>query len=143
LKLRIVRIDKTLPLPEYHTPGSVAFDLYTREEAEIPPGEVKLLPANLIIEVSAGFCLIIASRSSLFKKGLALANSIGVIDQDYHGPEDELHLSVRNVSREIVKIARGERLAQGLIVPIARVESWEEVEMIKEKSRGGYGSTGL
>ena len=142
MKLRIVRIDKTLPLPEYHTPGAVAFDLYTRAEAEIPPGQVKLLPANLIIEVPEGFCLIIASRSSLFKKGLALANSIGVIDQDYHGPEDELHLSVKNVTSAPVKIARGERLAQGLIVPIARVDSWEEVEKIKSESRGGYGSTG-
>lgn len=141
MKLKIVRIDKTLPLPQYHTKGSVAFDIYTRQDAVIESGEIKLLSTNLIIEVPEGYFLMIASRGSLFKKGLQLANSIGVIDQDYQGPEDELHLSVRNFTANPVEVKRGDRLAQGLIIPIEKAE-WEEVEQIADTSRGGYGSTG-
>lgn len=143
MKLKIVRIDKNLPLPAYHTPGAVAFDLYTRVDGTFQPGEAKLLPANFIIEIPRGYFLLITSRSSLFKKGLQLANSVGVIDQDYHGPKDELHLSLRNVSDNAVEVKMGDRLAQGLILPIERVADWEEVEKIKDDSRGGYGSTGV
>jgi len=142
MKVKIVRIDKSLPLPEYHTSGSVAFDFYTRIDQTFRPGEAKLLPANFIIKVPPGYFLFIASRSSLFKKGLQLANSVGVIDQDYHGPNDELHLSIRNVSERTVEVKKGDRLAQGLILPIQKVAEWQEVEKIKDESRGGYGSTG-
>lgn len=142
MKIKIVRIDKSLPLPQYHTPGSVAFDLYTRIDAIFNPGEIKLLPANFIIQVPKGHFLMIAARSSLFKTGLQVANSIGVIDQDYHGPQDELLLSLRNFSDKIVEVKKGDRLAQGLILPIHKVEEWQEVDLIKSDSRGGYGSTG-
>ena len=142
MKVRIVRIEKDLPLPDYHTEGAVAFDMYTREARTIAPGEMVMLPANLIIEVPAGHALIVASRSSLGrKKGLELVNSIGVVDQDFHGPDDECKLFVRNFTDAPVAVERGERLAQGLIVPVAKAE-WDEVDTIKETSRGGWGSTG-
>ena len=142
MKIRIVRIEKDLPLPEYHTEGAVAFDIYTRDSASVGPGESKLLRSNLIIEVPVGYALLVAARSSLGgKKGLILRNGVGVIDQDYHGPEDEIKLYVYNFTSAAVAVERGERLAQGLIVPIARAE-WEEVEKVRESSRGGFGGTG-
>jgi dUTP pyrophosphatase len=141
MKIKIVRIDKTLPLPEYKTEGAVAFDLYSREKKDIPKGEIAMLPSNFIIEVPTGYCLILASRSGTFKKGLRMANGIGIIDQDYHGPGDELKIVVQNFSNETVIVERGERIAQGILVPILRPE-WEEAEVIKETSRGGFGTTG-
>ena len=141
MKLRIVRIDKTLPLPEYQTQGAVAFDLYTRVDATILPGEKVTLPSNLIVEVPHGYFLMIAARSSLPKRGLMLANGIGGLDQDYHGPKDEVGILVYNFTDTPVEVARGDRLAQALIVPIEKAEL-EEVEGIKEESRGGFGSTG-
>jgi dUTP pyrophosphatase len=142
LKLRIVRVDKSLPMPEYRTPGAAAFDLYSRMDAVIAPGEIKVLPSNFIIEVPAGYFLMVASRSSTpGKKGLSLPNGIGVIDQDYHGPEDEIGILVRNFTDKEVKVERGERIAQALVVPIAKPE-FEEAEKIKDDSRGGFGSTG-
>jgi dUTP pyrophosphatase len=63
------------------------------------------------------------------------------VDQDFHGPNDEMNLFVKNFSSEPVSVERGERLGQGLIVPVAKAE-WDEVESIKEGSRGGWGSTG-
>lgn len=142
MKVKIVRVEKDLPLPEYHTEGAVAFDLYSRQAETLAPGEMKFLPANLIIEVPQGHALIIAARSSLGKKkGLAVVNSIGIIDQDFHGPEDELRLLLKNLGDAPVSVERGERLCQGLIVPVAKAE-WDEVELIKQESRGGFGSTG-
>ncbi len=69
------------------------------------------------------------------------ANAIGVIDQDYHGASDEIHLFVYNFTDEPVEVKRGDRLAQALIIPIQKVE-FEEVKKIKDESRGGFGSTG-
>lgn len=141
MRVRIVRVDKTLPLPEYKTEGAVAFDFYARENTFIQPNTVQPVPTNLIIEVPKGHALIIAARSGLEKnKGLML-KAIGIIDQDFHGPADELIVRVHNFTDSPVAIERGERIAQGLIVPIEKAE-WEEVEKIKEESRGGFGTTG-
>ena len=141
MKIKIVRIDKSLPLPEYHTEGAVAFDLYSRTDAAIPAKTSALLPSNFIIKVPEGHALILAARSSLGKKkGLVFRNGIGVIDQDYHGPKDEVCLLVHNFTDEPVAVERGERLGQGIIVPIIKAE-WEEVDEIKKESRGGFGST--
>lgn len=142
MKINIKRIDSTLPLPEYHTSGAVAFDLYSRTEELIPAGKTQLLPANFIIKTPPGYMLLLAARSSLAKKkGLKMANSIGVIDQDYCGEEDELHLLLHNYTDQDVPVARGERLAQGIFVKIEKGE-WEEVHTMNETSRGGFGTTG-
>jgi len=143
MHVRISRVDSSLPLPAYQTAGSVAFDLSTRVDATIQPGEVVLLPANLVVEVPNGYVLLIAGRSSLPKRGLVLANSIGVIDQDYHGPQDELRLQLRNITDVPVTVKRGDRLAQGFFVPVERAE-WQELELteVTAATRGGFGSTG-
>ena len=142
MKIKIVRVDKSLPLPKYQTEGAVAFDLYCREDATVAPHELAMLPSNFIIQVPDGYALIIAARSSLAKKkGLVLGNGIGVIDKDYHGPEDEIKILVHNFTDSPIVVTRGERIAQGLIVPVAKA-TWEEVSAIKDESRGGFGSTG-
>lgn len=139
--LKIKRIDKSLPLPEYQTEGSVAFDFYSRIDGEVGPHETKIFPSNLIVEVPKGYFLMITARSSLSKKGLALANAVGIIDQDYDGPKDEIGILLYNATHEAVGIKKGERIAQGLIVPVEKAQ-WEEVDEIKKDSRGGFGSTG-
>ena len=142
MKVKITRVDKSFPLPKYETNGSVAFDLYSRIDEVIEPQTMKILPSNLIIEVPAGYALVLAARSSLAKKkNLVLRNGIGVIDEDYHGPQDEIGLLLYNISEDPVKVEKGERLAQGLILPIDRAE-WEEVDSITKSSRGGFCSTG-
>lgn len=142
MKVRIVRIDKSLPLPEYQTEGAAAFDLYARENTAVGAGELKLIPSNLIIEVPKGHVLLVASRSSTPKrKGLTPPHGLGVIDQDYHGPKDEIGILVYNFTGAPVTVERGERVAQGLILPIEKAE-WEEADFIKEESRGGFGETG-
>lgn len=142
MQIKIKRIDQSLPLPEYQTSGAVAFDLYCRIDETILAGETKMLPSNLIIQTPPGYMLMIASRSSLAKKkGLKMANGIGIIDQDFCGQEDEIQLLVHNYTQNDVKIEKGERLGQGVFVKIEKGE-WEEMEKINDTSRGGFGSTG-
>lgn len=143
MKIKIKLVDKSLPLPSYQTEGAVAFDLYARTTTTINPFEPTIIPANVVIEVPEGYFLMIASRSSTpLKKKLMIANGIGVIDQDYHGDKDEIGVQVLNFSQKEVIIERGERIAQALLVQIAKVVEFDIVESIKEQSRGGFGSTG-
>ncbi|MBU1934420.1 dUTP diphosphatase, partial [Patescibacteria group bacterium] len=108
MKVRITRIDKSLPLPIYETDGSVGFDLLAREDITIEPKAIELIPANVIVEVPKGYALILASRSSTPRKhGLAKPHGIGVIDQDYCGPEDELKVQMYNFTENPVTIAKG------------------------------------
>ena len=142
LNVRIRRIDSSLPLPKHETSGSVGFDLRSRKSITVPPSEIRRVPANVIVAVPDGYMLMIAARSSLpFRKGLMIPNGVGVVDRDYCGPEDEIHVQVYNFSKRPVEVARGERLAQGILVRADRV-AWDEAEALREKSRGGFGSTG-
>ncbi len=136
------RIDPTLPLPEYHTSGAAAFDFVTRETTVIPPRGMGLVPGNIVVKVPAGYALLILPRSSLpRKKGLICPHSLGLIDQDYHGPKDEIFVQVQTVTDQPVTVERGERIAQGLFVKIDRAE-WQEVDSHGAETRGGFGSTG-
>jgi dUTP diphosphatase len=141
LAVAVKRIDKSLPLPTYASPGSVGFDLLCREETEIAPRKQGLIPGNVIVRTPVGYMLVITLRSSTpRRKGLLIPHGVGIIDQDYCGEGDELMVAVYNFRDEAVTVRRGERIAQGMFVPITRVR-WQEVEDIGA-GRGGFGSTG-
>ena len=142
MKINIKRIDKSLALPEYKTKGSVGFDLMAREEVIVKPLEVTQIPLNIVVKVPKGYGLFLFSRSSTpARKGLMVANSVGVIDQDYHGEEDELKLAVLNFTKKKVVVEKGERICQGIFLKLA-VPEFSEVKKMANKSRGGFGSTG-
>lgn len=142
MRVKIKRIDTSLPLPAYQTAGAAAFDLYSREALTIAPKTIALIPTNLIIKVPQGYMLTVVTRSSTpKKKGLLVPHGIGIIDQDYHGEKDEVLLQVYNFTDQEVAIAKGERVGQAAFVRVDRGE-WEEVDEMKETSRGGFGSTG-
>ncbi len=141
LQVAIKRVDATLPLPAYATAGSVGFDLYCREETEVMPRQLARIPGNVIVRTPPGYMLLLTMRSSTARrKGLLIPNGVGVVDQDYSGEGDEVMVSVYNFKDEAVRVARGERVAQGIFVPIMRV-AWQEVDEMGQ-ARGGFGSTG-
>lgn len=141
LKVAIKRIDKSLPLPTYATAGSVGFDLLCRETVEILPRQIELIPGNVIVRIPAGYFLLLTLRSSTpRRKNLLIPNGVGIIDQDYCGEGDELKVQVLNFGEEAVQVNKGERIAQGLFLPVMRVE-WDEVDEVGQ-GRGGFGSTG-
>lgn len=142
LVVKIARVDRSLPLPTYSTPGSAGFDLVARCETVIAPRQIARIPANVIVATPPGYVLIVASRSGTpAKKGLTPPHGIGVIDRDFHGPEDEILVQVYNFTDLEVTVHRGERVAQGLFVRVDRA-CWHELSEAEGPSRGGFGSTG-
>ena len=142
MRLRIKRLSPAIGLPEPATGGAAGFDLAAAADIEIPPRGIRLVGTGLVIAVPDGHFLGIFARSSTpLKRGLMVANGVGIIDSDYCGPDDEIKIQVLNITDAPVKVARGDRLAQGIVLPCPRVE-WDEVVDISQPSRGGFGSTG-
>ena len=131
-----------MSLPGYGTAESAGFDLAAAHDLVVAPGQIALVRTGLVIEVPSGYFLGIFARSSTpLKRGLQVANGVGVVDPDYSGPTDEVMIQVLNVSRADVHVRRGDRLAQGIVLPAPRVH-WEEVTEIRTAARGGFGATG-
>ena len=140
--IQIKKLDPSIQIPEYQTNGSVGFDLAASQEVTINPGEIQLIPTGLVVKVPVGLMLMLVSRSSTpRKKGLTKPHSIGIIDQDYCGETDELKIQVYNFTDSPVVINKGDRIAQGIFVPVVKAE-FLEVDSHNQESRGGFGSTG-
>jgi dUTP pyrophosphatase len=140
--VRIHRLDPAVPLPKYETAGAAGFDLASSVDVTVPPGAVTLVPTGLVIEVPTGHFLGVFARSSTpLKRGLMVANGVGIVDSDYCGPQDEIKIEVYNFTTNAVSIARGDRLAQGVVMPFVRAE-WREDSTPARQSRGGFGATG-
>ena len=142
MRLQIKRLQADVSLPEPATGRAAGFDLAAAADMEIPARSIRLVGTGLVIAVPDGHFLGIFARSSTpLKRGLIVANGVGIIDSDYCGPDDEIKIQVLNVTDAPVTVARGDRLAQGIVLPAPRIE-WEEVQEIARPSRGGFGSTG-
>ncbi len=140
MKVKISRVDKGLPLPKYETAGAAAFDFLAREKVKIPSRSIGLVPGNVVIETPRGYMLVVVPRSSTPRKyGLLIPHGIGIVDSDYCGPADEILIQVFNFTDKVVVVERGERIAQGVFVKIARAAMTESI--INRRTRGGFGST--
>ena len=143
VRVRIRRLHDHVPLPQYHTGGAAGFDLAASEDVTVDPHAIALVPTGLVIEVPAGHFLGIFARSSTpMKRGLMVANGVGVIDCDYCGDADEIKVQVLNFTGDAVIVKAGDRIAQGLLIPVARAQWVETSGSLRDGSRGGFGATG-
>ena len=141
MKVVIKRFDKSLPLPEYKTDGAAAVDLYARKDTTLPPKEVTFVPLNVAVQVPEDHWVLVSARSSLHKKGLLVANGIGVGDYDYRGDNDEYQAVLWNFTDKPVTVKKGERLVQMMVLKREVIEFTEQGKLIA-KDRGGFGTTG-
>ena len=130
--------------PEYETEGSAGMDIraYIDEPVIIKPGERKLIPTGLRIQLPAGYEAQIRARSGLaINNGITLINAIGTIDSDYRG---EIKVGLVNLSDEDHVIENGDRIAQMVVAPVTQA-SFTIADSLSETERGsgGFGSTGL
>ena len=141
-ELAFQRLDPNAALPERAHPGDAGFDLRSIEDVEVGPGERAMVRTGVAVAIPDGHAGLVLPRSGLASKhGLTLANAPGLIDSGYRG---ELICSVVNLDpHESVKIARGDRIAQLVVVEVPeRRPGW--VDELPPSSRGesGFGSTG-
>lgn len=142
MNIRIKRVDRTLPLPEYQSKGAAAMDLAARETISLKPKEIRYIPLNIILEIPEHCWVLIAPRSSAHKLGIMQANGICIGDSDFCGEKDEYHFAAYNFTEREVVIERGARIAQMMILAHTRI-TLEEVDSVQKESRGGFGTTGV
>jgi dUTP pyrophosphatase len=143
VKLSVQKLRPDAIVPKYMTDFAAGLDLAAAldEEILLQPGERRLVPTGLSIALPPGHEGQVRPRSGLsLKKGITCLNTPGTIDEDYRG---EVKVLLVNLGQEPVAIAAGDRIAQLVVAPVARVVV-EEVTSLTETSRGGggFGSTG-
>ena len=129
-------------LPARSTKHAAGYDFYNFEEVSIAPGEIKYVRTGVKSSFPEEVALLLLNRSSNpKKKGLELANGVGLVDADYYNNPDnegEIAFAFRNITDAPVTISIGEKLGQGMFVPffIASDDNAENERI------GGFGSTG-
>ncbi len=141
MKVKIKRFDTDLPVPQYKTKGAACVDLYARETITIHPHEIGYIPLNIAIQVPANYWVLVTARSSTHKLGIMQVNGVGIGDQDFSGNEDEYQFAALNFTQKEVKIEKGTRIAQLMVLKNERIE-FSEVETLNDTNRGGFGTTG-
>ncbi len=136
------RLDDEAALPSARHPGDAGLDLRANVDVEVFPGERAMIPTGIAVAIPDGHAGLVLPRSGLASThGLTLANAPGLIDAGYRG---EVFVSAVNLDRvEAVKIGRGDRIAQLVVVRIPEVEPrWADELPDSERGDGGFGSTG-
>ena len=129
-------------LPVRSTKGSAGYDFKAPFDITLKPNETIKIPTGIRAKIDDGWVLMIYPRSGLgFKFRLQLNNTVGVIDSDYFGSDNEGHIMIKmtNCSNEnkTVNVKAGEGFAQGIFMPFG-ITIDDEAEGIRN---GGFGST--
>jgi dUTP pyrophosphatase len=142
VELPFRKLDLDAQLPTAAHPGDAGLDLRSRIDVDVGPGERALVPTGVAVAIPEGHAGLVLPRSGLASRaGLTLANSPGLIDAGYRG---EVTCAVVNLDRAAtVHIARGDRVAQLVVVPVAAVRPvWSDQLPPSDRGGGGFGSTG-
>jgi dUTP pyrophosphatase len=127
--------------PQYMSLGAAGADLEAAQNYTIVPGEQVMIDTGTALQLPEGHFAMYCPRSSLCnKKGLRMVNSIGVGDMDYIGT---IRFVYHNVSDTTVKVDKGERIGQVVILPYVQT-NFTKVDKLEstERGEGGFGSTG-
>ncbi len=145
IKVKVQGIHKDALLPHKATSGSAGFDFYALEDTYVHPinvtnSESTKIRTGISLAIPEGYVGLLVERSSLHGKGVTLANNIGVIDSDYRG---EILIATKSLTNNTVKIEKGQRVAQLLIVAVPSVNLWVVRELDETvRNVGGFGSSG-
>jgi dUTP pyrophosphatase len=141
MQVKIIKMEANVETPVYATDGAACFDIFGYKVHSVGESSTTF-HTGLKFEVPANHVLLIYSRSGHgFNKDTRLANCVGVIDSDYRG---ELLVKLRcdDACEDTVDVKAGDRIAQGMVVPVERVQ-FEIVDELGSTERGenGFGST--
>jgi dUTP pyrophosphatase len=141
MHIPLLKLDVDLPTPSHSHPGDGGTDLYSRIDTVLEPRERRMVPTGIAVAVPDGFAGLVVPRSGLaLRHGIGVVNGPGLVDSGYRG---EINVILINHGPEPVTIARGDRIAQLVVIPVVEQE-YVEVEELPPSTRGdgGFGSTG-
>ena len=143
VKILVKKFQKSVELPVYKTSGSSGMDLvaYIKKKITIKPNRTAIIPTGIAVAIPKNYEIQIRPRSGLAaKKGVSVLNTPGTIDSDYRG---EIKIILINLSKKPFIIKSGDRIAQMILCPVAKIKL-KEVKNLPKTSRGkaGFGSTG-
>jgi len=147
MKVKIKKLHPEAEIPKYAHIGDSGFDLVAIEDVLLYPGETKLIKTGLAISVGLGYELQVRPRSGLsLKTPLRVANAPGTVDSSYLGEVCVIITNIdpdRNPLSNPQHVKKGDRIAQGVVQAVERVD-FVEVKELDETDRGqnGFGSTG-
>jgi dUTP pyrophosphatase len=142
MKIKVAMLQAESQDLKYGTEGAAAVDLRSsKSEVVLSPGEIRAIDTGLFIHIPEGYAGLVLPRSGQAKRGLAVANAPGLIDEDYRG---EVKVLVQNLTAYDLDIDQGERIAQLMFIPYVKAE-FVVVDSLEETERGtgGFGSTGV
>ncbi|NUS73570.1 MAG: dUTP diphosphatase [Corynebacteriales bacterium] len=142
MQILLQMLDGDLPAPAYAQPGDAGADLCAAHSVRLAPGQRALVDTGVAVAIPDGYAGFVHPRSGLAHRvGLSMVNAPGTIDAGYRG-QIKVNLINLDTEQDIV-IAKGDRIAQLVIQPVARAE-FIEVSQLPESVRGhgGHGSTG-
>ena len=129
-----------IKIPARATKGSAGYDFVSPVDFVLKPGEMIKVPSGIRCKIDDGYVIEIYPRSSIgFKYQTMLANTVGIIDSDYYGAENEGHIiiALMNMGNKELAIKAGERFAQGIFKKYYLAEE----EDVNTSRTGGFGST--
>ena len=143
LNVLFKKVNPSAIAPEYGTSGAAGADLHVvlTENVEIKPHQTVMLHTGLSVAIPQGYVGLVYPRSGLAcKYGVAPANKVGVIDEDYRG---EIMVALHNHSEDTHIIHPNDRVAQMIVMPYPKC-NYIEVDSLDDTARGGngFGSTG-
>ena len=150
-----VKLTDGAPLPKHAKKGDAGMDLTARETVTLRPGETRMVDTGVAVAIPDGYFGMVVPRSGLGSRGVNLSNCVGVIDSGYRGtikaPLHNNHPAMIDTMfgprlnvQDTMKVTRGERVCQLIVVPFSTCEC-VEVDELDETDRGdgGFGSSGL
>lgn len=138
--IKVKRFMHSALLPKMGSAAAAGMDFYQPESVVIEPHQTQYVTLGLAVEIPKGFMLMLAPRSSMSKTPLIIPNSFGVIDADYRG---EIKAILHNTSDTPYLIQKGDRLVQGILVPVGALKLLEVAQLTETvRGAGGIGSTG-
>ena len=143
VRILVKKFDKNIKLPTYKTSGSSGMDLmaYIKNKITINPGKTAMIPTGIAVAIPKNYEIQIRPRSGLAaKKNISVLNTPGTIDADYRG---EIKIILINFSKKLFVVKSGDRIAQMILCPIAKVKLKEVIKLPGTiRGKGGFGSTG-
>lgn len=147
MDIQIHRLHDDVMLPKRQTEHAACFDIcaYLKNLIKLEPFERKLIPTGIILKIPHGYFISVRPRSGWsIKEGITQSNAPGTIDSDYRG---ELLIPLINLSKNVIQISHGQRIAQILCEKIIPIK-WQECSMQEiqneptQRGDKGFGSTG-